>query len=338
MQQNTFKETFIFHGIKITAMAEVSIVFVNYNGKGLLKKSLDSANKAISKEKKKYEIIVVDNDSSDRSVEFIKKHYKSVKIVQNKSNLGYCGINSALPHCKGKYILFLNNDIVIGRNCLKELMAAISKGGNIAMAAPKLVNYYNKKLESGGTWVSRAFYNGHVSGRHNLNEIPYLGVGLIRKDVVSKFGYLFDKDYFIYAEDLDLGLRLRLAGYRVVFAPKAVIFHFHAATTKNFAKGRATFLLERNLLTTFFKILSLKNIILFSPYVFLMRFLAIIKDIITLRFSNALSRVMAIFWVLLNLGRIARKRKELQRLRKADDNFILEVFSERYLFKKPVIV
>ena len=319
-------------------MPEVSIVFVNYNGKGLLKKSLDSADKAISKEKKKYEVLVVDNGSTDGSADFIKKKYRNVKIVQNKANLGYCGINSALPYCSGRYILFLNNDIVIGKNCVNELLKAINMDSNAAMAAPKLVNYYNKRLQSGGTWVSRAFYNGHIAGKSSPDEIPYLGIGLIRKDIVNKFGYLFDKDYFIYAEDLDLGLRLRLLGYKVVFADKAIIRHFHAATAKNFVRGRATFLLERNLLTTFFKVLSLRNIILFSPYVFLMRMLAIIKDIITFRFADALSRVMAIFWVLLNAGKIAGKRKELQRLRKADDNFILKVFSERYLFKKPVIV
>ena len=258
-------------------MVEVSIVIVNYNGKDLLKIALDSINKIPSiKNKKNYEIIVVDNNSSDGSVDFIRRNYKNVKTVSNKKNLGYCGINSALPYCKGKYILFLNNDIKIDRDCIEELLRVIERDNEIGMVAPRLINYYNQSLRSGGTWVSRAFYNGHIADNGKVKEIPYLGVGLIRKNIVNKFNYLFDPDYFIYAEDLDLGLRLRLSGYKVLFAPKALLYHLHAATAKKFGSAYTTFLLERNLLTTFFKILSLKNILLFLPYVFLMTYRNII--------------------------------------------------------------
>jgi len=314
-------------------MVKVSIVIVNYNGKDLLKTALDSIN-----EDKNYEVIVVDNNSADGSIDFIRKNYRNVKLIANEKNLGYSGINSALPYCKGDYILFLNNDIKLGKNCIKELLSAMKKDGGIAMAAPRLVNYYNKKLKSYGTWVSRSFYNGHISCNAALEEIPYLGVGMIKKDIIRKFGYIFDPDYFIYAEDLDLGLRLRLLGYKLVFAPKAVIYHMHAATAKKFDSSKTTFLLERNLLTTFFKILSLKNILLFLPYAILMRMVAIAKDMLAFKFRNAFSRIKAIFWVIFNFKVIHEKRKNLQKLRKADDKFILKVFSERYLLKKPLLI
>ena len=314
---------------------EVSIVIVNYNGKDLLKVILKSIAKL---NYKNYEVIIVDNNSSDKSREFIKKNYKNAKLISNKENLGYSGINSALKYCTGKYILFLNNDMEIDKGCVKELIKAIEKDDKIGMAAPRLVNYYNRKMKSNGTWVSRAFYNGHICSGKILKEIPYMGVGLIRKSIVDRFGYLFDKDYFIYAEDMDLGLRLRLLGYKTVFAPDAVLYHMHAITTKKSSSYKMTFLMERNLLITYLKILSLKHILLFLPYVLSMRLIAIVKDILLFKFRNAFSRIKAILWVIFNFNLINKKRKKLQKMRKADDSFVLKVFSEKNLFKKKAIV
>ena len=314
----------------------VSIVIINYNRKDLLKTALKSINKLDNI--KKCETIVVDNASTDGSVDFLKKNYKNVKIVVNKKNLGYVGINSALPYCKGKYVFFLNNDIEIDKKCVTELLNVIEKDNKIGMVAPRLVNYYNKNLKSGGTWVSRAFYTGHMSGNEKLKEIPYLGVGLIRKDIVDKFGYLFDKDYFIYAEDLDLGLRLRLLGYKVIFVRGAILYHMHAVTTDRDKKYKYTFLLERNLLMTYLKIFSVKNILIFLPYILFIRLMAILKDIITFKFTNVLARKYAILWVISHFNIIYKKRKELQAMRKASDKFLLQVFTEKMLFSSKKII
>lgn len=317
-------------------MAKVSIVIVNYNGKDLLESLLKSISKLNYKD---YEVIVVDNNSTDGSQEFVKKN-KKIKLVENKKNLGYSGINYAIKYCKGEYILFLNNDMELDKSSLNELVKTIESDKNVAMAAPRLVNFYDKKIKSGGTWLSRAFYNGHIKGTANekAKEIPYLGVGLIRKDFVDLFGYLFDPDYFIYGEDVDLGLRIRLAGSKALFEPKAMMYHMHSITMQKSNKSFSTYLMERNLLITFFKNLELKNIVLFLPYVKLMRFIAIMKDILTLRFDLAFARIKALFWVLFNLNKILRKRSETQKFRKADDYYILKVFSEKYLFKEKFIV
>lgn len=317
--------------------AIVSIVIVNYNGKHLLEALLDSIKKSDFKD---FETFIVDNSSADGTQKFIKKNYKNIRLIENKKNLGYSGINSALRYCRGKYILFLNNDMELDKNCIKNLVKAIESGKNIVMAAPKLVNFYNKALNSAGTWVSRAFYNGHIGsdGSNDAKEIPYLGVGLIRKNFVDMFGHLFDPDYFIYAEDLDLGLRIRLNGKKTVFEPKAVMHHMHATTAGKKSKAFTTFLMERNSLITFFKILSLKNIIIYFPYVFGMRLIAVVKDMITLSFGSAFARLKAILWLMLHANLVYKKRKETQKYRKVDDGHILEIFTEKYIFRKKFIV
>jgi hypothetical protein len=313
----------------------VSVVIVNYNGKNFLKTILDSLKKSSFKN---YETIILDNNSADGSQEFVRKNYKRIKLVANKKNLGYCGINTAIRYCKGKYIFFTNNDISLDKNCIKKLVQNLERDKNVGIASPKVINYFNKSLKSCGTWVSRAFYNGHFRCKHDfIKEIPYNGVAMIRKSIVDKFGYLFDKDYFIYAEDLDLGLRARLLGYKVMHVPEAILYHMHGLTAGKQKNYMQTYRMERNLLTTFIKILSIKNILLYLPYVVVMRFIGMIKDIVTFNFANFGARLFAIFSVIINIPITLKKRKSVQKLRKKNDSFLLAIFSGKYLFSNKKI-
>ena len=313
-------------------MVKVSVVIVNYNGAKIVPVILDSLKK--SRLKGGFETIVVDNASTDESIRIIRK-YRNVKIVKNKVNLGYTGVNSALQYCKGEYIYFTNNDLALDKNCLAELAEVLDKNESFGVACSKVINYYDKKLQSCGTWVSRCYYNGHFMAEKDYpKQIPYNGVAMVRKSIAEKFGYIFDKDYFIYAEDLDLCLRTRLLGYKVIHVPTAIIHHMHSTTMGKGRKYRSTFLMERNLLATFFKIFTFGNTLLFLPYVLLMRFVGMIKDILTLDFQSALARISAILYVIFNFAGIMKKRAQVQKMRKADDKFILEVFSEKYLFSK----
>ena len=318
----------------------VSIVIVNYKGMEVLKVCIYSLMK-IKYPKDRYEIIIVDNNSNDGTVEYLRKQYPSIKVVQNRSNLGYVGINSAIPSCKGDYIYFNNNDDAVNPDGVGAMAKILGNDESVAMVAHTTINYYDRKLVSGGTWVSRSMYCGHYPKTDNLEvkEIPYMGGAMIKKSIVQKFGYLFDPDYFIYAEDLDLGLRIRLLGMKTMVTSKAINYHMHSITMKKYSlQHRNTFLMERNSLITFFKIFSMKTIILLLPYVLLLRALTVGKDILTLKPMNALARIKAIFWVMLNFEVVMRKRKETQKLRKADDKYILKIFTERYIFRNPFTV
>lgn len=157
-------------------------------------------------------------------------------------------------------------------------------------------------------------------------------MGLLRKDIIEKFGYLFDPDYFIYAEDLDLGIRIRLLGLRTLYVPSSICYHMHSQTMKSVPDAKKTFLLERNLLTTFYKTLSWPSILLLSPYVYGMRMVIIIRDVFAGKFSVALARIKAVFSIFSNFPRILKKRRHVQRLRKAGDAYVLSAFSEKHLF------
>lgn len=317
---------------------QVSFLILNYNGKNLLKIILDSINKLNFKGN--FEIIIVDNNSTDGSQEFLRNNYPYVKIVQNKENLGTSGINSGLPSCRGDYIFYLNNDIELEKNSLKILYGVIQKDTSIGIVAPKHVNYYNRKLKSGGYWISRSFYAGHHKAEtsEKTREVPYAGVFLFRKEIIDKLGYFFDPDYFIYSEDIDFCLRSRLLDYKVVFAPASIIYHMHAATIGKEENYKLTFFIERNTISTFIKIVSLKSIILLFPYVALMRVLAIIRDISRFQFRNAFARIKAVFWIIFHFGILYKKRFKLQKLRKIKDKELLRFFSEKYLLKPMVPV
>ncbi len=310
----------------------ISVVFVTYNGKSLLAKALKSLKNSTFKS---YEVLVVDNASTDGTSKFLIKQFPSIKIILNKENLGYTGINTALPHCRGKFILFLNNDLELHKNAMEEMLNALQKDRLAALAAPKLVNYYDRKVDSAGTWVSRSFYNGHFRAENvddSIKEIPYMGIGLIRKEIVVKFGHLFDPDYFIYAEDLDLGLRIRMLGMKVLTVPKAICYHMHSQTMKNVPDAKKTFLLERNLLTTFYKDLSFQSIVCLLPYVYGMRVVAILKDLFSGNVSIAIARVKAMTIVLFNLPSIIKKRRHVQQLRTMPDSYVFRIFTEKHLF------
>lgn len=312
---------------------DVSFLILNYNGKKLLKIALDSIKKLNFKGT--YDVIIVDNNSTDGSQEFLRKNYPYAKLVENKENLGTSGTNSGLPFCKGKYIFFLNNDVELEKNCLKILYDFIEKDPKIGVVAPQSINYYNKKIRSGGYWISRSFYAGHYlsDGNDKIKEIPYAGLFLLRKGVVDKLGYLFDPDYFIYSEDLDFCLRTRLIGYKLFFVPKATIYHMHAATIGKQQSHKVIFYIERNLFSTFLKIFSIRTRLFLLPYILIMRLIAIAKDLVKFQFKSAFSRINALFWILTHLSLINKKRKKLQKLRKIKDEEILKLFSEKYLLK-----
>lgn len=320
----------------------VSVAFLNYNGIDILRKAIPHILHL--KDGVYKEIIVIDNNSNDGSQSYIKskckekisnKLIKGIRLIANKENLASGGMNSVLNNFNGDYLFISDNDITLDGNCLPNLIKVIESDKSIAAVTPTYINYFERNIiESAGNWLSRAFYNGKFEHKsRNPRPIPFGGILLMDSKFLDSINYIFDPDFFLYGEDIDLCLRIWLKGKKVFYSPQAVVYHMEAKTTnKKFHSSRLVYLRERNLLTTFFKILEWKNIFCLSPYVFGMRFAAMIKDLTGLRFSSISARLKAISWVILNFKKILKKRKEIQKNRKISDKELFRLFTEKYIF------
>jgi len=203
----------------------VSIVILNYNGNKTLKKCLDSIYK-LDFPKKNYEVIVVDNNSKDNSLKIIKK-YKKVILIKSKENTGFAkGNNIGIKKAKGKYIAIFNNDLIVNKNWLKELIPIMEKDKKIGALGGKI--FYG---DGHNVWFSgtKIYYGGFVDHHYldnNIGESDYIvGAAVIfRKSALNKSG-LFDEKMFLYSEDIDLCLRINEKGYKIIYYPRAISYH-----------------------------------------------------------------------------------------------------------------
>lgn len=314
---------------------KASFVILSYNDGELVIDAIKSIKRL--KTRYAYDIFIVDNGSKDNTPKTIKRRFKGVKVIELNKNIGTAAYDAAIKKSNSEYIFFTGCDIEVKNDMLDKLVKFMDKNKDVALATPKYIDFYNrKKIDTGGTWLSRAFYSGtfkdNALGSKNV-EIPYIGAGLIRKNIIEKFGYLNDEDYFFYGEDVDLGLRIRLLGLKIYYIPDSIVYHIGSISRKIHKPYYLTFLMERNLLTTFFKILSKKSILLLLPYVLFMRIVAIIRDLISFNFMNSLARIYAVLWVIFNFNSINKKREKIQKMRKVNDNVLFKLFSEKYLFR-----
>jgi len=240
----------------------VSIITVNLNGKKYLKdlfKSLYSLNYP----QEKLEIILVDNNSTDGSVEYVKNSYPEVKIIKNNYNTGFAVANNlGARQAKGQYLAFLNNDMKVDCNWLIELIKPIYGDKEVICAGSKVLSIDGKNLDFAGSMINfegKGFQIDYgldikKDTHHQYCFIPFANGGsmLVKKDVFLESGG-FDEDFFAYYEDVDFGWRLWVLGYRVVFAPKSIAYHFHHGTSNIFSDDKLRFLKERNALYSVFK-------------------------------------------------------------------------------------
>ena len=229
----------------------ISVVVLNYNGRRYLKKCISSLSVQSYGD---FEVIVVDNGSTDGSVEYLKTHFPRVKIVRNKSNLGFAGgINVGIEHAEGKYILTLNNDTQADMNFVERLAEAMDSDEAMGMCASKML-FPDGRINSTGICLSRSgaawdrgMFEPDEGQYEELEEVfgPCAGAALYRKEMLDEIG-LFDEDFFLYMEDVDLAFRARLAGWRCIYVPGAEVYHFHGGTA-GFGSDLAVYYGNRNI-------------------------------------------------------------------------------------------
>ncbi len=311
----------------------VSIIILNYNGLEHLKTCLDSV---LSTDYPNFEVIVVDNGSTDGSVEFIKNTYPSVKLLRLSRNIYTAGgYMAGVLIAKGKYVAILNNDVEVDRNWLKPLVEALEKIPWAAAADAKYKNFFDRRrfddTAAAGRWIDY-FGNNYTRGANELDfgqydKITYIFAAqtIFKRDILMKIGG-FDTSYIFGYEDIELCWRLNLAGYKVLYVPQAVIYHKSGATTRDKQTRRLKpelfYLNKRNRLITLIKNYSILNAMIALTVTLLEYYLSMWYFFVSRRKVYGLQLVRAIWYVFKNLRKIIKKRASVQQLRALPDKDI----------------
>jgi GT2 family glycosyltransferase len=218
----------------------ISVIIVNYNRKDLLKKCLDSVRGQSFQD---IEIIVVDNASSDDSVEMVETYYPEVKLIWNTQNLLFCkAYNQGIDEARGDFILCLNNDAILDKDYLKEALFTVSMDTKIGMVSGKVLRMDKETIDSTGLFLGRnrkAIERGYGKKDRGQFEKPGYVFGtsgacaFFRRrmllDTKDENGY-FDERFGMYYEDLDLCWRAQKKGWKAYYTPKARAYHMRAGT------------------------------------------------------------------------------------------------------------
>lgn len=210
----------------------ISILIPNYNGKKWLTTCLPAIHSQIDQHD---EVIIVDNGSSDGSKDFIRNNFPDTRIIHFEKNLGFAkAINAGISAAKGEYILFLNNDTKVQPDALQHLYNTLqSSAPEIAAVQPMMLQMDSPELidDAGDqlSWYGAATKMGHGQLLTDFvppNSIfsPSGGAALLRHSFLREMKGL-DESFFAYLEDIDLGLRGQLAGYKFILCPEAKVWH-----------------------------------------------------------------------------------------------------------------
>lgn len=230
---------------------QLSIIILSYNTKKLLADCIDSLAK-VTKEVD-FEIIVVDNGSTDGSAEFVKTKHPDVTLVENRSNLGFArGNNKARKFARGEYVLFLNSDTLVPKKTLGKSLLYLKRHKDIGALTCKLIlpdgsldkdarrsfptpwvafSHFSglDKLFSKSKFFSKYWY-GYRSP-DDIQEVDVLqgAFFLTKREILDKVGW-FSEEYFLDGEDIDLCWKIIQAGHRIIYYPETSILHIKGAS------------------------------------------------------------------------------------------------------------
>jgi len=310
----------------------VSIIIINYNGKQYLEKCLQSIEQI---NYNNYEIFLVDNNSTDNSVDFVEKNFPNINVIKLDKNYGFAKPNNiAAKQSKGNLFYFLNNDTRICPNSLSELVNALNNP-DIAIGQSLLLKE-NNDVDSSGDYITKMGL-AYSSTKKEDKVKPILSARgasmIIKKEVFWNLGG-FDSKFFASFEDVDLGWRAWISGYKVVLVPTSIVYHLGGATTKeleseiNFHGVKNTLIL---CLTNFELPYSIQSI--YSLFKLTLNNFFFHPDPVKLydvkfKMPQSGSIVKAIVWIIKNFRYVIKKRNQVKSTR---------VISTKELFESGLI-
>ncbi len=214
----------------------IAVIIVNWNGRRHLERSLGAMG---AQTYRALDVVVVDNASTDGSKEMVRDRFPEVRLIENTSNLGFAAANNVgIKDSSAPFVATLNNDTEARPDWLERLIAPALSDDSVGMVASKMVFAHRPgMINSAGIALDRAGIawdrlGGEPDSRAgSVQEVfgPCAGAALYRRSMLEEIG-LFDEDFFAYLEDVDLAWRARLAGWRCLYVPDAVVSHVHSAT------------------------------------------------------------------------------------------------------------
>ena len=261
---------------------EVSVVIPNFNGIAFLDSVLASLE---GQTLSNFEVILVDNGSTDGSCSFVTANYPWVHLIELSENFGFCGaVNAGIRAAKAPYVLLLNNDTEVKEDFVEEMLAAIRRHKNAFSCGARMVQYHDRdRLDDVGNYycaLGWSFARGRGKDIHAYETEDKIfsacaGAAIYRKKIIEKIGY-FDEEHFAYLEDTDIGYRARIYGYENWYVPKAIVYHVGSGTSGSRYNQFKTRYSSRNNIYLIYKNMPLLQIILNLPFLaagFLIKFL-----------------------------------------------------------------
>ncbi len=317
----------------------ISTVTISYNGKKFLEDCLGS----IFKEKGNFQVIFVDNGSTDKSFEFVKHrfgHRKNLKAIRLEKNIGPTEArNLAVKKSTGKYILILDNDTKIKPGWFKHIPKFFSKHRKAGVVQPKLITMGTKKFNYAGDYLTRfGFLSERARSQIDKGQFDYperifsfntASAYFLRDRFLEIGGY--DNDFFFYWEEPDLSFRTWLNGFEVWFDPQITVEHAYGTPAKddNYRETsrhqQATYFGCRNMITTLIKNLSLKNLFITLPLNIFCWILISILFFIKGNFTRSAMIWKGFYENIIFIRKTIQKRKKIQEKRQLTDRELFQI-------------
>ena len=329
------------------ADSKVSIIIPHHNNFDILNECINSLKKI------KYtniEIIIIDNNSSDESINKIKDTHSFVTIKNSKKNLGYAGgCNLGASIAKGSYLLFLNNDTIHQVDFLDHLISKIDSTKNIACVQPKIKNYNNKEYfdyagASGGfiDYFVFPFSRGRIFSTIEKDNSQYnnavkvfwtSGTAFItKKEIFNKLGG-FDESLFSHMEEIDYCWKCYLAGFECWVEPKSVIYH-HGGKTLTYNSPKKTYLNHRNSIILLLSNYSVGLSLYLFPFRLILEIISSVNDLLKLRVGHFIAHYISLISIIFQIPNIYRRRKDINKIRIKSDKFI---FNQNIILNESVV-
>jgi GT2 family glycosyltransferase len=316
-------------------MPTCSVIVVNWNGRHHLETCLTALRNQSFTD---FEVILVDNGSSDGSLELVRSSHPWVEILALPENRGFCGGNNeGIRRARGRYIALLNNDTEADKDWLRELVAALERDEAGFCASRILLFAERDVLDSAGDYFA---VNGVAGKRgHGRKAASYpkseevfgacAAAALYRRSMLEDIG-LFDEDFFLIFEDADLSFRARSAGYRCLYVAEARVFHKTNASIGTYSPTYVYYG-QRNLEFVYLKNMPLSLLLKYLP-------VHLFYDLLALAFFTSRGRLgsflRAKLAVLRSLPALLRKRRLVQARRVVTSTELERLFTRSWLSQR----